>query len=48
MAYKRGTLPTYRLKEVVNLAAEGIDRVISARLAGMRAIMDGLGRVRGS
>ena len=48
VAYKRGTLPTYRLKEVVNLAAEGIDRVISARLAGMRAIMDGLGRVIGS
>lgn len=44
VAYKRGTLPTYRLKEVVNLAAEGIERVLSAKLEGLKKLTDALGR----
>ena len=45
VAYKRGTLPTYRLKEVVNLAAEGIERVLSAKLEGLKKLTDALGRL---
>ena len=44
VAYKRGTLPTYRLKEVVNLASEGIERVLSAKLEGLKKLTDALGR----
>ena len=44
VAYKRGTLPTYRLKEVVNLAAEGVERVLSAKLEGLKKLTDALGR----
>lgn|GEM_PF-434064 len=31
--YKRGDLPTYRLNEVINLAAEGFEKVIDAKLS---------------
>lgn len=47
VAYKRGTLPTYRLKEVVKLAAEGVDRIISVRLSGMKKITEALGKAVG-
>ena len=43
VAYKRGTLPTYRLKEVINLAAEGVERVVDAKLESVRKIADALG-----
>lgn len=42
VAYKRGTLPTYRLKEVINLASEGVERVVDARLESVRKIADAL------
>lgn len=35
--YKRGDLPTYRLKEVENLAVSGIERILDLRLAEIRA-----------
>lgn len=31
--YKRGDLPTYRLNEVIDLAAEGVERIINQRLS---------------
>lgn len=34
--YKNGELPTYKLKEVVDLAAEGVERVINEKLAVMQ------------
>lgn len=37
--YKRGDLPTYRLKEVIDLAAEGVERVLKERMAGMRQVL---------
>ena len=43
VAYKRGTLPTYRLKEVIDLAAEGVERVVDAKLESVRKIADALG-----
>ena len=43
VAYKRGTLPTYKLKEVINLAAEGVERVVDAKLENVRKIADVLG-----
>lgn len=30
--YKRGDLPTYRLEEIIELAAEGVGRVVDAKL----------------
>lgn len=30
--YKRGDLPTYRLDEVINLAAEGVERIVNTKL----------------
>ena len=37
--YKRGDLPTYRLNEVIDLAAEGVDRIISEKLAGVQRLL---------
>ena len=48
VAYKRGTLPTYQLKEIINLAAEGVDRVISARMSGMNKITEAIGKALGA
>lgn len=45
VAYKRGTLPTYRLKEVIDLAAEGVERVVDAKLKSVQKIADFLGKV---
>ena len=47
VAYKRGTLPTYRLNEVIELASEGIERILSKKMAGIQKIADALGRVTG-
>lgn len=41
--YKRGDLPTYRLNEVINLAAEGVERVIEQRLSGMQKVLAAIG-----
>lgn len=41
--YKRGDLPTYRLKEVVELAAEGVERVIEEKLAGVNRLLAVIG-----
>ena len=41
--YKNGELPTYRLKEVINLAAEGVEQVVNQRLAGLQKILDAVG-----
>lgn len=38
--YKRGDLPTYRLKEVEELAVEGIERVISEKMAAIRRLTE--------
>lgn len=43
--YKRGDLPTYRLKEVVDLAAEGVERVLKERLAGLQMVLAALEQV---
>ena len=41
--YKKGELPTYKLKEVINLAAEGVEQVISQKLAAMDMVTRALG-----
>ena len=41
--YKRGDLPTYRLTEVIDLAAEGVERIINERLAGVQRLLAALG-----
>ena len=40
--YKRGDLPTYRLNEVIDLAAEGVERVINEKLAGVQRLLTAL------
>ena len=42
VAYKRGTLPTYRLKEVIHLAAEGVEQIVDAKLTNIQKIADAL------
>lgn len=37
--YKRGDLPTYKLNEVINLAAEGVEQVLNRRMAGMDRLL---------
>lgn len=37
--YKRGDLPTYRLNEVIDLAAEGVERVINQKLDGLQKLL---------
>lgn len=41
--YKRGDLPTYRLNEVIDLAAEGVERVINEKLAALQNIISVIG-----
>lgn len=43
--YKRGDLPTYRLKEVIDLASEGVERVLKERLAGLQLVLAALEQV---
>lgn len=43
--YKKGDLPTYRLKEVIDLAAEGVERVINEKLSGMSRLLTVIGEV---
>lgn len=38
--YKNGDLPTYRLKEVQELAAEGIERILDERLGAFKKIVE--------
>lgn len=40
--YKNGELPTYRLKEVINLASEGVEQVINQKLSGLQKLLDTL------
>lgn len=40
--YKRGDLPTYKLNEVINLAAEGVEQVLERRMAGMDRLLAAL------
>ena len=40
MKYKRGDLPTYQLKEVEELAIEGIERVIGEKMAAIRRLTE--------
>lgn len=37
--YKRGDLPTYKLREVEMLAADGIERIVTERLAGLQSLL---------
>ena len=39
MKYKRGDLPTYKLREVEELAADGIERIVNERLSGLQTIL---------
>ena len=39
VAYKRGSLPTYRLREVQELAVEGIERILAAKLEGLQRVL---------
>lgn len=41
--YKNGELPTYRLKEVIDLAAEGVEQVINKKLSGLQKLLDAFG-----
>lgn len=41
--YKKGDLPTYKLQEVIDLAAEGVERIIEERLAGVNRLLAALG-----
>jgi len=38
--YRRGDLPTYRLKEVQELAAEGIERILDTRMKGLKKVVE--------
>ena len=40
--YKQGDLPTYRLREVQELAAEGIERILDTKLEKLRALANAL------
>uniref|UniRef100_A0AAU8B8P2 Transposase n=1 Tax=Dulem virus 33 TaxID=3145751 RepID=A0AAU8B8P2_9CAUD len=43
--YKRGDLPTYRLNEVINFAAKGVEQVINAKLSTVQrmiSVVDGI------
>lgn len=40
--YKRGDLPTYRLKEVTELAVDGIERVIDEHLTALKRIAEAI------
>lgn len=37
--YKRGDLPTYRLREVEMLAADGIERIVTEKLSGLQGVL---------
>lgn len=41
--YKHGELPAYKLREVIDLAAEGVEKVLDARLAGMKKVLNAIG-----
>ena len=38
--YKRGDLPTYKLREVEELAVDGIERIVNERLSGLQTILN--------
>lgn len=40
--YKRGDLPTYRLREVQELAADGIARLLDEKLGALRRVVDAI------
>lgn len=40
--YKNGSLPTYRLKEVQELATEGIERIIDEKMSVLRKITEAI------
>ena len=37
--YKNGDLPTYKLKEVIKLAADGVEEVLNARMDGLQKLI---------
>lgn len=37
--YKKGDLPTYRLQEVIDLAAEGVQRVLQEQASGLNYLL---------
>lgn len=37
--YKNGELPTYRLKEVIKLAADGVEEVLNTRMDGLQKLL---------
>lgn len=37
--YKHGELPAWRLQEIINTAAEGIEQVLQARMEGIKTIL---------
>lgn len=41
--YKKGDLPTYRLQEVVDLAAEGVQRALQEQVSGLNYILNIIG-----
>lgn len=45
--YKRGDLPTYRLQEVIDLAAEGVQRVLQEQASGLNYILRVVGACDG-
>lgn len=40
--YKHGDLPAYRLKEVMNIAAVGIEDILNEKLKGLRKAVDSI------
>lgn len=43
--YKHGELPTYRLREVINLAADGIEQILDLKLGRINQVMSALGGI---
>lgn len=42
MKYRSGDLPTYRLKEVEQLAVEGVERALDLRLSALSRVIEGV------
>lgn len=38
--YKNGDLPTYKLKEVIKLAADGVEEVLNTKLRGIQTLIN--------
>lgn len=44
--YQQGELPAYKLKEVIRLAADGVEEVLDARLSSVQKILNALAEIK--